>query len=157
MDWQQVASGRRSRPSADLLHLARPVDSEGLLSPYAFEHGAIGSLRGAIDEARYIREAHFHRVGRRPLRLLGGRVAEPAAGRAHVPEIATDEITLPGIVVQHGRERRIGVRLRLAIAEARAHRPGIGAGGPIQLRHGTGEACLRHVAESTSLIAVYRE
>ncbi len=112
MDWQQVASRRRSRPGADLLHLARPVDSEGLLSPYAFEHGAIGSLRGAIDEARDIREAHFHRVGRRPLRLLGGRVAQPAAA---------DEVTLPGIVVQHGRQRRIGVRLRLAIAESRAH------------------------------------
>src|SRR5258708_20070827 len=101
MDWQQVASRRRSRPGADLLHLARPVDSEGLLSPYAFEHGAIGSLRGAIDEARDIREAHFHRGGRRPLRLLGARVAQPATGRTQVPEIAATEVPLPPLALHH--------------------------------------------------------
>src|ERR1700730_10914631 len=86
-----------------------------------FEQGAIRPLRSAMDRADDIRQAHFHWVGRRPLRLLGGRVAKPAAGRTHVPEIPADEVTLSGIVVQHGCEGRIGVRLRLAIAESRAH------------------------------------
>ena len=127
------------------------------MSPHAFEQGAIGALRSAIDRTGDIRQAHFHRVGRRPFRLLGGRVSQPAPCRAHVPEIAADEVTLPGIVVQHGRERGIGVRLRFSIAESGAHRPRIGAGSPVQLRHGTGKARLGHVAESTGFVAVDRE
>ena len=107
--------------TADLLDVFRPCDRESLRSPHAFEHGAIGPLRGAIDRAGDIGQAHFHRVGRRTFRLLGGGVAEPAAGRTHIPEISADEITLPRIVMQHGRERCVGVRLRLAIAESRAH------------------------------------
>ena len=157
MDRQQVAGRRRPRPIADLLHLARPSDHEGLLSPHAFEQRAIGALRRAIDKARDVRQAHLHRVGRRPLRLLGGRIAEPAAGRAHVPEIAADKIALATIVVQYRRERRVGVRLRLAVAEPRPHRAGISGFGPVQLGYRTGKAGLRHVAERARLVAVHRE
>ena len=49
------------------------------------------------------------------------------------------------------------MRLRFAIAESRAHRTGIGAGSPVQLRHRTGKAGLGHVAEGASLVAVNRE
>src|ERR1700682_1963403 len=59
--------------------------------------------------------------------------------------------------MQDRRERRIGMRLRLAIAEAGAHRAGIGAGGPVQLRHRTGKTRLRRVAERAGLVAVHRE
>src|ERR1700674_275421 len=121
MNWQRLTRGRGPGPVADLLHVARPCDGEALLPPYTLEKSAIGPLRGAIDRAGDIGQAHFHRVGRRALRLLGGRVAQPASCRTHVPEIAADEVALPGIVMQHGREWRIGVRLRLAIAESRAH------------------------------------
>src|ERR1700741_3023854 len=103
MDRQRITSRRRSRPVADLLYVAWPGYSERLLSPDGLKQGAVGPLRGAIDEAGEIRQAHFHRVGRRPLRLLGGRIAEPAPGRAHVPEIPADQIALPPIVVGHAR------------------------------------------------------
>ncbi len=157
MDRQRVVGRRWSRPVADLVDLARPGDREGLLSPHALEQRAIGPLRGAIDEARDIRQAHLHRVGRRPLRLLGGRIAEPAPGRPHIPEIAADKVALTAIVVQHRRERRVGVRLRLAIAEASAYRPRIGSRGTVQLRHGTGKAGLGHVAEHAGFVTVHRE
>ena len=49
------------------------------------------------------------------------------------------------------------MRLRFAIAKSRAHRTGIGTGGPVQLRHRTGKAGLGRVAEGASLVAVYRE
>src|SRR5207302_2504107 len=123
----------------------------------AFEQRAIGPLRRAIDKAGDVRQAHFHRVGRRPPRLLGGRIAEPAAGRPHVPEIAADKVALATIVVQYRRERRVSVRLRLAVAEPRSHRAGISGFGPVQLGYRTRKAGLGHVAEGTSLVAVYRE
>src|SRR5213079_895702 len=44
MDRQRVAGSRRPRPIADLLHVARPSDREGLLSPDVFKEGAIGPL-----------------------------------------------------------------------------------------------------------------
>jgi hypothetical protein len=133
MHRQRIAAGRRARTGADLLHIVGPSDREGLCSPHLFEQGPIGPLRGAIDGAGDVGEPHFHRVGRRPLRLLRGRVAQSAAGGPHVPEVAADEIALTGIVMQDGRERRIGVRLRLAVAKSRAHRPGIGARGAVEL------------------------
>src|SRR5258707_547297 len=114
-------------------------------------------VSGPIDCAGDIGQPHLHGIGGRTLRLLCGRIAEPASRRAHVPEIAADEVALCRIVMQHGRERRVGVRLRLAIAESRAHRPRVSARGPVQLRHRTGKAGLGHVAESASLVSGYRQ
>jgi hypothetical protein len=57
----------------------------------------------------------------------------------HVPDIAANEVTLTGVVVQNGRKRRVGVRLRLAVAEARTHGTRIGAGRAVELRHRPGE------------------
>src|SRR5258707_14560473 len=49
MNGHRRAGGRRSRPLADLFHVVRPRDREGLPSPYAFEQGSIGPLRGTKD------------------------------------------------------------------------------------------------------------
>ena len=86
----------------DLLHVLRPRDREGLLAPNSFEQRTIGPLRRAIDRAGDVGQAHLDRIGRRSLRLFGRRVAQSASGRTHVPEIAADQITLAGIVMQHG-------------------------------------------------------
>ena len=157
MDRHRIARGWRSRPGTDLFDVIRPGDREGLWAPNCFEQAAIGPLRRAVDRTGNIGQAHFHGVGRRPLRLLGCRVAQSAAGRTHVPEIAADEIALTGIVVQNGRQRRIGMRLGLALAESCAHRTGIGPGRPVQFRHRTAEACLGHVTESASFVAIHRQ
>ncbi len=157
MHGKRVGGEGRAGPVADLLHIARPRDREGLRAPYLFEHGAVRSPRGPVHGAGDVGQAHFHGVGGRPLRLLGGRIAQPAAGRAHVPKIAADKVALPGIVVQDRRERRIGMRLRLATAEAGAHGSWIGAGGPVQFGHGTGEAGLGHMTKGASFVAVHRE
>ena len=103
MHRQRITRRRRPGPGADLLHVARPRDREGLRPPHAFEQGAIGPLRGAIDCAGNIGQPHFHRVGRRPLCLLGRRIAQPPTGRTHIPEITADEVTPPRIVMQYGR------------------------------------------------------
>jgi hypothetical protein len=73
MNRHRLAGRRWPGPGANLLHVARPLDREGLQSPHAFEHGAIGPLRGAID-----------RTGEsgRPIStgLVGGPCACSAAG-----------------------------------------------------------------------------
>ncbi len=46
-----------------------------------------------------VRQTHLDRIDWRSFGLLGGGVAEAAAGRAHVPEIAADEVALVLIVV----------------------------------------------------------
>ena len=109
MDWQRIGRGRRPGSVADLLDVARPCDSKTLRSPYALKQGAIGPLRDAIDRAGDVGQPHLHGIGRRPLCLFGRRIAEPASRRAHIPEIAADEVAPPGIVMQHGRQRRVGV------------------------------------------------
>ena len=157
MDRYRLVGGWWSRPVTDLLHVGRPLDRKSLRTPNLFEQGAIGPLRGAVDGTGNIGQAHLHGIGRRSLRLLGRRVAQSAAGCAHVPEIAAHEIALAGVVVQNRRQRRVSVRLRLAVAESCAHRAGIGSDRAIEFRHRTGEPRLGHVAERTSLIAVYRE
>jgi len=157
MDRRRIVGWRRSWPVADLLHVCRPLDRKSLRTPNLFEQRAIGPLRRAIDRTGNVGQAHLDGVGRRPLRLLGSGVAQSAASRAHVPEIAANEIALARIVMQDGRKRRIGVPLRLAIAKSCAHRTGMGSGRPIQFRHRPGEPRLRHVAERTSFIAVYGE
>ncbi len=103
MNRQRVASRRGTWLAADRLDVGRPANLEGLYAPYHFEQASIRALRRSIDEAGHIRQAHFHRVGRRSLRLLGRGVAESAAGRAHVPEIAAHQVVLAGIV---GQDRR---------------------------------------------------
>ena len=97
----------------------------------------------------------FRRVGWRSFGLFGRRIAQTSAGRAHIPEIAANKITLAGVVVQNGRERRIGVRLRLALAVSRAHRTWIRSSRPIDVRHRTGETRFGHVAKSTGFITVH--
>jgi hypothetical protein len=92
-----------------LLHIAGPVDGERLRAPYPFEEGAVRPLRRAIHRANVVRQPHFDGIGRRPLCLLGRGIAQATAGGAHVPEIAAYQIALAGIVMQNGRERRIGV------------------------------------------------
>src|SRR5271155_1859628 len=44
LNGRRSAGRRRPRPRADQFHIARPGEREGLLSPYAFESGAVGSL-----------------------------------------------------------------------------------------------------------------
>src|SRR5207302_5298817 len=97
MDRHRIVGGWRSRLVTDLLHIVRPPDCKGLFAPYAFEKGTIRPLRGAVYGTRDVGQAHFDGVGRRALRLLCGGIAQSAAGRTHVPEIAADEIALAGI------------------------------------------------------------
>ena len=127
MDRGRIVGGRRPGLVTDLLYVTRPRDREGLLTPNLFEQGAVWPLRGAVHCTGDIGQAHFDGIGRWPLRLLGRRITQSAAGRPHVPEIATDEIALAGIVMQNWRKRCVGMRLRLAVAEPRAHRTGIGS------------------------------
>ena len=119
------------RPSPSFV--AGPLNGKGLWTPDCFEQGPIGALRCAVHRAGDIGQAHLDRVGRRPLCLLCRWIAQATARCTHVPEIAANQITLTGIVMQNGRKRRVGVRLRLAIAEAGAHGAGIGAGRAIEL------------------------
>jgi hypothetical protein len=155
MDRHRIVGGWRSRLVTYLLHIVRPRDREGLSAPNAFKQGAIRPLRSAVHGTRDVGEPHFDGIGRGSLRLLGRGITQSAAGRTHVPEIAADEIALAGIVMQHGCKRRIGVRLRLAVAESCAHRTGIGTSRPVQFRNRTGETRFGHVAKSTSFIAVH--
>jgi hypothetical protein len=147
----------RARLITYALHVGRPADGERLAAPNLVEQGPIWPLRGAVDRTRDVRQAHFYRIGRRALRLFRRGIAQPAASGAHVPEIAADKVALSGIIVQHWGERRISMRLRLAIAEAGAYRPGIGSGRPVEFRDRTRETGFRHVAERACLVAVYRE
>jgi hypothetical protein len=62
--------------------------------PRRLKQCAVRPLRSAVDRTGYIGQAHFHGVGRGPLRLFGCGLTQPAAGRAHVPEIAANEIAL---------------------------------------------------------------
>ena|SRR6516165_9042384 len=92
-----------------------------------------------------------------PLAGFRGGVAKTTSGGAHVPEIAADEIALSLVIVQHRRQRRIGMSLRLALAKARAHRSGLRACGPIDLGNRSGKSGFRHMAESAGLISVHRK
>jgi hypothetical protein len=72
---QRITRGRRAGAGTNLLHIVRPCDREGLLSPHEFKQSAIRPLRGPVDRTGYIGQAHFHRVGRGALGLLGCGVA----------------------------------------------------------------------------------
>src|SRR5258708_14962537 len=156
MDRHRIVGRWRARLVADLLDVLRPFDRKGLFAPYAFEQRAIRPLRGAVDRTGAVGQAHFDWIGWRALRLFGGRVAQSAAGGAHVPEIAADEVALAGIVMQDGCKRRLGGRLRLAVAKTGAHPPRIGSGCPVEFRYRAGESRLGPVGESASLIWVHR-
>ena len=97
-------------------------------------------FRTERDRAAARRDKPRRRISGNPIStgLVGGPsacsaagITEPAAGRAHIPEIAANQVALTGIVVQHRRQRRIAVRLRHAVAESGAHRAGIGTGGAL--------------------------
>src|SRR5262249_51624215 len=94
MERQRIVGWRWPRPVAHLLDVAWPCECERLLAPNTFEQGTIGSSRSPVDRAGNVGEAHFHGVGRRTPCLLGCWIAQSAARRTHVPEIAADKITL---------------------------------------------------------------
>src|SRR5262249_42089700 len=117
----RIAGRWQSWAGADLLDVIRPGNGKGLWAPNFLKQIAIGPLRCPVNRTGNVRQTHLDRVGWRPFRLFGRRVAETPAGRAHIPEVSTDQIVLAWIVVQYRCERRIRMRLRFAFAVARAH------------------------------------
>src|SRR5260370_41121289 len=81
-----IVGGWRARLVTDLLHVARPLDCEGLVAPNPLEQTAVRPLRSTIKRARCVRQAHFHGVCRGTLRLIGGRLTQSSAGRTAVPK-----------------------------------------------------------------------
>jgi hypothetical protein len=119
--------------------------------PNCFEQGAMLPLRRGRPHRQYRRP--ISTVGRRPWACSAAGL--PTGGRrTHVPEIAADKIALTGIVVQNGASAyACDWGLRSLNVRTEPDRPGR----PVQFRHGTREACLGHVTESTSFIAIHRQ
>jgi hypothetical protein len=103
----------------------RELDVECLCAPYLFEERPVVGLRKLEYDARDVGETMFLRIERRVLRLLCiGTLQLPARG-AQIPEVAPLKVLL-GLVEIEGRvEWRIGVALRLPLAESEAERSGI--------------------------------
>src|SRR6201987_4976788 len=157
MHGPRIVGRRRTWSIADLLDIRRPHDRESLRPPHRLEQTTIRSERSAIHRARRIGKPHLRRIDRWALRLFSRRIAKTSPGRAHVPEVAAHEISLTLIVVQHRSKRRIGVSLRLALAETGPDGSGVRSGGPIELRDWSGEPCFRRVAECAGLVTIDRE
>src|SRR5664279_3054463 len=139
-------------PGAGGLGVGGPGDGEDLRTPDGLSEAAIGGTGGAVDETGEVGEAHFGGVVGRGLGLLGGGIAEASSGGVAVPEVASVEAVLGGVIVQDGGGGRVGIAGRLAIAGAGTDRSGIGTGGFVQGRDGAGEAGFGHVAEGTGFV-----
>src|SRR5467141_2929983 len=113
---------RRWRPwsRANSFRVARPLNGKRVRAPHGLKELAIGSTGKAVRNAGGIGQTHFYGIGRRALRLFGAWVLQAVAARAHVPEIATDKVALERVVMEHRREGRVHVALRLSVAESRS-------------------------------------
>src|SRR5260370_354973 len=157
MNRQRIRIRWGARAIAYVLHVGRPMECERLCAPNFYRHGGVGSLRNSIHHASRIDQAHLYRVKRRTLRLLGQRAVQAQSSRAHVPELAAHKITLLAIVVEHGRETRVGMRLRVSSAEARPNGAGVSSGRLVESAHWSAEPRLRHVTKATGLVPVDRK
>src|SRR5260370_20048844 len=115
---------RRWRPwsRANLFHIGGPLNGKRVRPPYGLKKLAIGSLGKPVRNTGRIGQTHFYGIRRRSLRLFGAWILQAVAARPHIPEIPTYEVTLEWVVVEHRREGRIHVALRLSVAESRPHR-----------------------------------
>src|ERR1700693_821728 len=118
VDRELIVLRRRPWSRANLFHVGGPLNGERVRAPHGLKELAIGSGGKAVRNARRIWQTHFHGIGRRSLRLFGARILQSEAARAHIPEISTDKVALERVVVEHGREGRVHVALRLAVAES---------------------------------------
>jgi hypothetical protein len=151
-----VWRGRTGRV-ADLLGIGWPIDRERLRAPHCLEQSPVGPLRGAVRGTGDIGQTHLDRIRRRSFSLFGGGITEAASGRAHVPEVSADQIALLFVVVKYRRQRRVAVRLRLAVAESGSDRTGVRAGGLVELRDRPCKSGFGHVAEGARFVAVHRK
>src|ERR1700682_6658739 len=71
----------------DFFHVGRPLNVERVRPPNRLKKFAIVSLGKAGRNTRRIRQAHFYRIGRRPLRLFGAWGLQAIAARTHMPEM----------------------------------------------------------------------
>src|SRR5713226_3943502 len=111
---------RRPWSRANFFRIARPLHGKRVRAPHGLKELAIGSVGEAVRNTGRIGQTHFHGIGRRSLRLFGAWILQAVAARAHVPEIATHEVALERVVVEHRREGRVHIALRLSIAETRS-------------------------------------
>ena len=145
------------RSRTDLFHVGRPLNGERVRPPHCLKELAIGSLGKAVHNTSRIRQAHFYGIRRRSLRLFGAWILQAVAARAHIPEIPANKVTLECVVVEHRREGRVHVALRLSIAEPRSHRSGIRHGSQIQRLNRPGESRLGRMAETARLVLINGE
>src|SRR2546425_9595125 len=125
--------------------------------PHTVSKSLRWSLGKAVRNTSRIRQAHFYGIGRRSLRLFGAWILQAVAASAHIPEIPANKVTLECVVVEHRREGRVHVALRLSIAEPRSHRSGIRHGSQIQRWNRPGESRLWRMAETARLVLIDRE
>src|SRR5580704_7567415 len=137
---------------ADFFRVGRPVNGERVRTPHRLKKLAIGSAGKPVRDTSRIGQAHFYRICRRSLRLFGAGILQTVTARAHIPEIAANKIALESVVMEHRREGRVHVALRLAIAEPRSHRSWVRHGGLIQRLYRPGESGLRRMAEAASFV-----
>ena len=104
-------------------------------------------------------QPHLHRVQKRALRLIGGGGAKLLARRPTVEEGTADDghVALVDDVMQDRRERRIGKRGRLAVAEAAGDGAFDDRTARVELRERTAETGGGIVAGGAGLIAVGRQ
>src|SRR5579871_6281533 len=103
MNRRYVIGRRGSGVVAHFFGVGGPGNRKGLGAPYSFKQRPIGSPGSPVNGAGKIGQSHFDRVGWRPFGLLSRWISEAAAGRAHIPEIATDHIALPFVVMKYWR------------------------------------------------------
>src|ERR1700686_854998 len=121
MDRVLIVRGWRPWSCTDLFDVGRPVNIERVCAPHLLKKLTIGSLRKAVRNTSRIRQTHFYGICRRSLPLFGAWILQAVAACAHIPEIAANKVTLECVVVEHRREGRVHVALRLSIAETRSH------------------------------------
>src|SRR4029077_11323472 len=76
---------------------------------------------------------------------------------AHVPKISTHEVTLKSVVMEHRRERRVHVTLRLSLAESRSDGSWIRHRTEVQGLNRSSESRLGCMAETACFVLIDRQ
>src|ERR1700733_11019017 len=152
-----ISAPANIRHGAYLRNVGWEIDGERALSPYLLKKRPVYSQRKLVSDAGGVRVAHFQRIDRRKLCLLGIRGPEQISGCAGIPEISAKEGGLCGVVLQQREVTRICVSLRRTLAGTEVEGPGIRDHGQIHRWNRPAEGRVRHVAGRTGYILVGRD
>src|SRR5216684_2602247 len=123
------------------------MNGKCLNPPHLLSEIPIRTPRYTIRHAGRVTETHLHGIQRWSLRLIRDRTVQANTSGPHIPEGASNEISLPRVVVQYRSERGVRVGLRFSAAEPRANRARIGDRRRIQRADRAGEPRFGHMTK----------